>query len=149
MTEQKLTIGPTLTVRRTFPSSRLKIFRAWTTPQALEKWFKPFGMSITVAYLELRVGGSFRFDYLESDACTSSVTGTYLEIVEPQKLSFTWSSPSLDHNETVVTIRFEERENGTEMILTQSGFLQDELVGKHVQGWQSAFEVLDRVLASE
>jgi uncharacterized protein YndB with AHSA1/START domain len=146
MSEQTPQTGPSLTVRRIFPVARLKVFRAWTSPQALQKWFKPFGNSIIVGYFDLRVGGSFRFDYQIPGSPTSSITGTYLEIVEPQKLAFTWSSPATGDKDTVVTVQFEERDIGTEVILTHSRFPFEEMVEAHVQGWQSAIEGLGQAL---
>ncbi len=146
MCESKLQISPGVMVKRTFPISRLKVFRAWTSPQALEAWFKPFGIEITVGYFDLRVGGSFRFDFQQLSHHTSSITGTYLEIVEPQKLAFTWSSPMTGDKDTLVTVQFEERDGGTEVILTHSRFLLDKMIEKHIQGWQTAIEELGRVI---
>jgi uncharacterized protein YndB with AHSA1/START domain len=149
MSEQTSPTGPNLTIRRIFPAARPKVFRAWTSPQALQKWFKPFGNSIIVGYFDLRVGGSFRFDYQLPGRPTSSVTGTYLEIVEPQKLAFTWSSPVTGDKDTLITVQFEERDNGTEVILTHSRFPREEMVEAHLQGWQSAIEELGRALTSQ
>ena len=52
----------TLVLRRIFPATRHRVFQAWIEPKALEQWFRPLGMSVTVSKLEARVGGSFRFD---------------------------------------------------------------------------------------
>ena len=71
----------TLVLRRTFTASRQRVFRAWITPRALESWFRPRGMGVTVSSLEARVGGSFRFDLEDG----SSIVGTYLHIVPPGK----------------------------------------------------------------
>ena len=147
MNEQKSSVIPSLTIRRVFPVGRHKVFRAWTSPQALQKWFKPFGTEIRVAYFDLRVGGSFRFDFQPAGQPPACVTGTYVEIVEPQKLSFTWSSPVTGGKDTLVVIQFEERDNGTEVTLTHSRFLLDEMVQKHVEGWQIVLEELDLMLS--
>ncbi len=77
----------TLVLRRTFTASRERVFRAWITPRALEHWLRPRGMSLTVCSLDARVGGSFRFE-LENG---TSIVGTYLHMVPPEKLAFTWS----------------------------------------------------------
>jgi uncharacterized protein YndB with AHSA1/START domain len=138
--------NPTLTVRRFFPVARPRVFRAWTNPQALPKWFKPFGLTISVSHFDLRVGGSFRFDFL-ANGRPSAVTGTYLEIIEPQKLSFTWSSLATGDKDTLVVIQFEERANGTEIILTHSRFWHEEMLANHLEGWQSALEELGQLLA--
>ena len=46
----------TLVLRRTFEASRARVFRAWITPRALEQWFRPRGISMTVRSLDARVG---------------------------------------------------------------------------------------------
>jgi uncharacterized protein YndB with AHSA1/START domain len=92
----------TLVLRRTFMASRQRVFRAWIEPKALEHWLRPRGMSVTVRSLETRVGGSFRFD-LENGG---SIAGTYLQIVQPKKLVFTWSGEAAQDRETLVMLEF-------------------------------------------
>jgi Activator of Hsp90 ATPase homolog 1-like protein len=62
----------TLVLRRTFTADRVRVFRAWITPAALESWFRPRGMSMTVRSLDVRVGGSFRFDLEDSSSVQPS-----------------------------------------------------------------------------
>ena len=57
---------------------------------------------MTVRSLDARVGGSFCFE-LENG---SSITGTYLQIVPPEKLVFAWSVGAAPGQETVVTLDF-------------------------------------------
>src|SRR5690242_14564601 len=91
----------TLTLRRTFASAREQGFRAWTERQALQQWFRPMGKGVTISKLELWVGGSFRFDLEDG---SDAIVGTYLEIVRPEKLIFTWSNGVTRGEETVVTV---------------------------------------------
>jgi len=94
-----------LTVRRTFPATRERVFRAWTQPEALLQWFRPEGKRVIISKLEVQVGGSFCFDVADGG---DSLVGTYLEIIRPEKLVFTWSSAATDDQETVVTVEFIE-----------------------------------------
>ena len=73
----------TVEVKRIFSATREQVFRAWTEAQALERWFKPMGRSTTVKVLDLRVGGSFRFDMTNPGAPNIVITGYYVEIVRP------------------------------------------------------------------
>src|SRR5258707_13211466 len=104
----------TLVLRRAFTASRQRVFRAWITPRALEHWLRPRGMSMTVRSLEARVGGSFCFDVEDG----SSIVGTYLHIVPPEKLVFTWSGRVTQERETVVTLDFLDQGPVTEVVLT-------------------------------
>ncbi len=133
----------TLVLRRTFPASRQRVFRAWLEPKALEAWFKPRGMSITVSMLEAYVGGSFRFD-LENGDC---IFGIYLHIVSPEKLVFTWSGNAIQGKETIVTLDFLERDSVTEVVLTQEWLDAPELRQLFEFGWQTMLNALAEVLS--
>jgi uncharacterized protein YndB with AHSA1/START domain len=69
---------------------------------------------MNVCELDARVGGSFRFE-LENG---NSIVGTYLLIVPPERLSFTWSSSIAAYQEMVVTVDFVDRGHQTEVVLT-------------------------------
>jgi uncharacterized protein YndB with AHSA1/START domain len=107
----------TLVLRRTFTASRQRVFRAWITPRALEYWLRPRGKSVTVRSLDAREGGSFCFELEDG----SSIVGTYLQIVPPEKLVFTWSGEAKQGRETVVTLDFLDHGPVTEIVLTHEG----------------------------
>jgi uncharacterized protein YndB with AHSA1/START domain len=134
----------TLVLLRTFEASRARVFRAWITPKALEQWLRPRGMRMTVRSLDAQVGGSFRFE-LENG---SSIIGTYLEIVPPEKLVFTWSAGAAPGQETVVTLDFLEQGAVTELVLTHEHLDSPERYVVAQGGWSSVFDALASVLSS-
>ena len=134
----------TLVLRRTFTASRIRVFRAWIEPEALEHWLRPRGMSMTVSNLEARVGGSFRFN-LENGG---SIFGTYLQIVPPEKLVFTWSGEVIQGRETVVTLDFLDKGPVTEVVLTHERLSTPELRALAGSGWPSLLDALADVLSS-
>ncbi len=134
----------TLVLRRAFTASRQRVFRAWITPRALEHWFRPRGMGMTVSSLEARVGGSFRFDLEDG----SSIVGTYLHIVPPEKLVFTWSGGATQGRETVVTLDFLEQGAVTEVVLTHEGLSTEAMRALVEGGWPSLLDALAEVLSS-
>ena len=134
----------TLVLRRAFTATRLRVFRAWIEPEALEHWLRPRGMSVTVRALDARVGGSFRFE-LENG---SSIVGTYLHIVPPEKLVFTWSGEATQSRETVVTLDFLDHGPVTEIVLTHEGLSTPELRALVEGGWPSLLAALAEVLSS-
>ena len=135
----------TLVLRRTFTASRERVFRAWITPRALEHWFRPRGMRVTVRSLEARVGGSFRFD-LENGG---SIVGTYLHVVPPEKLVFTWSGEATQDRETIVTLDFLDQGSVTEVVLTHERLDTPERRALAGAGWPSLLDVLASVLSSD
>ena len=128
----------TLVLRRTFTASRERVFRAWITPEALESWLRPRGMSMTVRSLDARVGGSFRFDLEDG----SSIVGTYLQIVPPEKLVYTWSGGATQGRETVVTLDFLDQGPVTEVVLTHEGLSTPERRALAEGGWPSLLDAL-------
>jgi len=134
----------TLVLRRTFTASRERVFRAWIEPEALEHWLRPRGMSMTVRSLDARVGGSFRFDLEDG----SSMIGTYLQIIPPEKLVYTWSGGEAQSWETVVTLDFLDHGAVTEIVLTHEGLSTPERRARAAGGWPSLFDALASVLSS-
>ena len=135
----------TLVLRRTFTATRQRVFRAWITPVALESWFSLRGMAVTVRSLDARVGGSFRFEVEDG----SLVTGTYLQIVPPEKLVFTWSGGTRQDRETVVTLDFLDQGAVTEVVLTHERLGTPEMRALVEGGWPSLLDALAAVLSSD
>jgi uncharacterized protein YndB with AHSA1/START domain len=134
----------TLVLRRTFTASRQRVFRAWITPRALEYWLRPRGKSVTVRSLDARKGGSFCFELEDG----SSIVGTYLHIVPPEKLVFTWSGEAKQGRETVVTLDFLDHGPVTEIVLTHEGLSTPERRALAEGGWPSLLDALASVLSS-
>lgn len=51
----------TLVIERSFRASPAQVYRAWTDPEALPRWFGPSGFSCETHVMDLRVGGEWRF----------------------------------------------------------------------------------------
>lgn len=134
----------TLVLRRTFNASRERVFRAWITPRALEHWLKPRGKNMTVRSLDAREGGSFHFELEDG----SSLIGTYLQFVPPEKLVYTWTGGAAQGSETVVTLDFFDLGTVTELVLTHEGLNTEALRALVEGGWPSMLNALDMVVSS-
>jgi uncharacterized protein YndB with AHSA1/START domain len=65
------------------------VWKAWTDPVHLAKWWGPRGFSASRCELDLRVGGSLRVDMQHPDGTVRPMIGKFLEIVPPERLVFT------------------------------------------------------------
>jgi uncharacterized protein YndB with AHSA1/START domain len=142
--------GITLVVRRTIKAPREKVFRAWTEPEELKKWFGPEGMECTSAEMDLRVGGSYRISIQDDKGETHDVGGVYREIRPPERLTFTWkweNMPELAGVETLVTLEFAAKGNETELTLTHEHFPSEKARDEHTGGWSTTFDCLEKFLA--
>lgn len=133
----------TLVLRRVFAASRQRVFRAWIEPEALESWFRPKGMRVTVRALDARVGGSFCFE-LENG---NTIVGTYLHFVPPEKLVFTWSGAAAQIQGSVVTLDFLDQGPMTEVVLTHEGLSTPEMRALVSTGWPSLLDALTDALS--
>jgi uncharacterized protein YndB with AHSA1/START domain len=134
----------TLVLRRTFRASRKRVFQAWITPRALEQWLRPRGKSMTVRALDARTGGSFCFELEDG----SSLIGTYLEFVPPEKLVYTWTGGAALSMNTIVTLDFIDHGPVTELVLTHEGLNTEAIRALVEGGWPGLLDALDRLLSS-
>jgi uncharacterized protein YndB with AHSA1/START domain len=135
-----------LHLRHTFAATPEQVFRAWTEPKALEQWFRPMGLRVTVVILDLRVGGEYRFQLHHQEDEHSSITGTYLEITPPTRLAFTWITEATHGEQTIVTLDFVEHCGLTEVHLTHDRLLDEATVLTHRTGWESCIDRIADVL---
>jgi uncharacterized protein YndB with AHSA1/START domain len=134
----------TLVLRRTFTAPRQRVFRAWTEPQALQNWFRPRGLKMTIRKLDVQVGGSFHFDLGDGN----SIVGTYLHIAPPEKLVLTWSGEAIQGHETIVTLDFLDQGPVTEVVLTHERLNTPELLTMFGSGWSDVLDALAEVLST-
>lgn len=148
MANPKTSPATTLRVARTFAASREKVFRAWTDPEELKKWFGPVGYSTLIAEVDLRVGGKYRLGMRKlPDGDIFYLTGTYREVRTPEKLVYTWfweNEPEL--GETFVTVEFRARGNSTEVVVTHELFPNQKMRDDHDKGWNSCLDRLVQAL---
>lgn len=140
----------TLTVRRSYPAARERLFEAWTDPEIMRKWFSPEGLTNPAVDVDLRVGGAYRIEMLGPDGRRPVAIGTYKEVTHPERLVFTWgweeASDEAHTGETVVTVEFFDQDGNTEVVITHGGFATEDACTGHEQGWTSTLEGLARVI---
>ncbi len=102
-----------------------QVYDAWLDPQQVRHWLaaalKSFGLSGEIHRVEIdsRVGGKFLFSDLR-DGREARHWGTWLELVRPNKLVFTWIvSESEAANPSIVTLAMQSSDNGCDVTLVQ------------------------------
>ena len=139
-----------VTISSVFKVSPQRLFKAWTEPDELKKWFGPEGMECTIAEMDLRTGGSYRFSIRNNEGGTHVVGGVYQEIRPPEKLVYTWqweNLPDFEGVEMLVTLDFGENGNETELTLTQEKLPDEKARDAHNQGWNGCLDCLEKFLA--
>ncbi len=109
-----------LTITRTFAAPRALVWRAWTDPKQLAKWWGPHGFSNPVCEINLNPGGAIHIVMRAPDGTDYPMRGEFREIAPPERLVFT-SYPVDGEGRPLIdgltTVTFVERDGATEMTL--------------------------------
>jgi len=142
---------PVLAIERTFDAPRELVFKAWSDPQHLVHWYGPRGFTLPSCKLDLRPGGNWRSCMLSPEGREHWVKGVFREIVEAERLVFTYGHENEDGelgHETLVTVTFAEQGGKTKLTLRQAVFESVKERDSHRGGWNSSLDRLVEYLAN-
>lgn len=136
----------TVQVKRRFAHPPEKVFDAWLNPAQASKFLfaTPTGTMVK-SEVDARVGGGFLF-VDRRDGQDIEHVGEYQMIDRPRKLVFSFAVPQFSAERTTVSIEIRRISDGSELILTHTGVLED-YVKQTEGGWTMILESLDRTLA--
>lgn len=151
MEQAKLAERPFLNLARSYPVPPEKVWRAWTDPEAIRRWWGPGGHEpVSLAQLDVRVGGRFRIVFGGPEGREHECAGVYKEVVPNRKLVFTWTWPNTTpERESLVTITFRATNGGTELDFRHEQFFEEAVRDGHKQGWSESFVKLEQFLRNQ
>lgn len=82
--------GGDLVFERTFHASREQVWKAFTDPDLIPRWWGPHGTTTTVVEMDVRPGGSWRYVSSANDRDDVTFYGQYLEIEPPERFRWTF-----------------------------------------------------------
>ena len=140
-----------LVVTRTFNAPAHLVFKAWTTPELLVRWWAPasFGINLVGCEADARTGGRYRFLFdVPGQSEPMAFFGKYLEVTPPQRL--VWTNEETDDG-SVTTATFEQRDGQTHLVLhdlyPSKDALDAALASESTGAFPEQFVQLDAVLA--
>jgi len=74
--------------QRTFDVPRERVFKAWTDPNHLARWWGPKGFRSTFEEFDLKPGGAWRFVMHGPDGVDHPNHSVFEEIVAPERIVF-------------------------------------------------------------
>jgi uncharacterized protein YndB with AHSA1/START domain len=102
-----------IVLSRVLAAPRELVFRAWTDPEQLTRWFGPAGFETVSREIDLRVGGLWRFDYIAPNGQRYANRMQFLRIEAPSLLEIDHGSDRDDDPSRFrVTITFDEQSDG-------------------------------------
>jgi uncharacterized protein YndB with AHSA1/START domain len=144
-------------ITRDFDAPRDLVFRAFTTPELVKRWWHANRGDMTVAEIDLRVGGKWRY-LMVGEGFEVGFHGEYLEIVPGERIVSTEIYEGLpegvseEEGGTVNTATFTEEDGRTTVtILVQAAnkTSRDAIIESGMEdGLQDALDLLERVAVS-
>jgi uncharacterized protein YndB with AHSA1/START domain len=139
-----------LRLTRSFGVPRERLFEAWTNPEELKNWWHlGHGWKLSVAEVDLRVGGRYRIGLASSQGeAKHTVTGTFREVSVPERLVYTWivEDPRTNEQESIVTVEFHDKGSSTELVLKHDKLVNRESRQNTYDGWVTVLVGLSRLL---
>jgi uncharacterized protein YndB with AHSA1/START domain len=140
-----------LLITRIFDAPRQLVFKAWTEPEHLARWWGPAGFSIISFNGEVRSGGAWRRTMRSPEGSVFPKHGVYRDIAPPERLVFTYVSDDAEGNpgpETLVTVTFADLGGRTRLTLRQIRFESVAARDAHQAGWTGCLGRFADYLAS-
>jgi uncharacterized protein YndB with AHSA1/START domain len=151
-----------LVITRVFDAPRELVWKAWTDPEHLMRWWGPKYFTSPACKIDLRVGGKYLFCMRSPEGKDFWSTGVYREIVEPERIVWTdsfadekgnpvpasyYGMPGDWPEEMLVTVTFEERQGKTKLTLRHAGHPAE--IGEMAEaGWNGSLDKLAETLSA-
>ena len=149
-----------LVITRILDAPRELVFKAWTDPEHVMRWWGPEHYTSPACRIDLRVGGSYLFSMRSPEGQEYWSTGEYQEIVPSERIVYTDHFADADGNivppshygmpgvpdETVITLTFEDLEGKTRMTLRHAPAPAAPMDEMARMGWNQSFDKLAATL---
>lgn len=151
-----------LVITRIIDAPRERVWKAWTEPEQIKRWWGPKDFTAPVVQIDLREGGKYLLSMKSPEGEEYWSTGVYKKIVENEKLVITDSFADKDGNlvpatyyglsanfpeETRIVVTFESQDgNITNLTLTQVGLPVGEVLDQTKSGWNESLDKLEQSL---
>jgi len=145
-------------ITREFDAPRHLVWEAFTTPELVKRWWNAKRGEMTVAEIDLQVGGKWRYVMVTPDGFEVGFHGEYREVVPGERIvsTETYEGVPEDVSEedatTINTASFEETDGRTTLtILVQASSKEsrDAIIASGMEdGLQDALDLLEEVAVS-
>jgi uncharacterized protein YndB with AHSA1/START domain len=139
-------------ITREFDAPRHLVYRAWTTPELVKRWWSGGHGEVTIAEIDLRVGGMWRYVMIANEGFEVGFHGEYREIVPDERIVSTEVYEGMPEGEALNTLTLAEEDGRTTMsILVQHSCKEhrDAHIDSGMEaGMQKSMDLLEQVAVS-
>lgn len=137
-----------LTIVRVIEAPPEAVFAAFVEPDKIALWWGPDDGPVLSAEVEPRIGGRFHIRFrLAEDGSEHGSSGTFEAFEPPHRLAMSWAWDGDDGPRSRVDVTLRPVEGGTEVTLVHSRLGDANTRDEHQQGWEGAFDKLERKAA--
>ena len=104
-------------ITREFDAPRHLVYRAWTTPELVRRWWSGRRGEVTVAEIDLRVGGRWRYVMASEGGGEVAFHGEYREIVPNERIVYTEVLDGTPGARALTTVTFAEAAGRTTLAI--------------------------------
>ena len=153
-----------ITITMIFDAPPQIVWKAWTEPEGVKRWWGPNGFTAAVSKLDFRVGGTYLYCMRSPDGQDFCSTGEYREIIKNQRIVATDNFADEEGNvvpashygmsgkwplELLVTLNFQEQNGKTRFTLQHEGIPAGENRDLAEEGWRESLNKLAEYLKTE
>jgi uncharacterized protein YndB with AHSA1/START domain len=139
-------------ITREFEAPRHLVYRAWTTPELVKRWWSGGHGEVTIAEIDLRVGGIWRYVLIANEGFEVGFHGEYREIVPDERIVSTEVYEGMPEGEALNTLTLTEEDGRTTLsILVQHSCKEhrDAHINSGMEaGMQKSMDLLEQVAVS-
>jgi uncharacterized protein YndB with AHSA1/START domain len=143
-------------ITREFDAPKHLVYKAWTTPDLVKRWWHANRGEVTIAEIDLRVGGKWRYVMITPEGFEVGFHGEYREIVANERLvsteAFEGAQSDYPGQETLNTATFSEADGQTTLTIlveAPSKQIRDAIIDSGMEdGLQDALDLLEQVAVS-
>ena len=139
-------------ITREFAAPKHLVFKAWTTPELVMRWWSGHRGQMTLAEIDFRVGGRWRYVMTASGGYEVAFHGEYREIVPDERIVNTEVYEAMPDGEALNIVTFTEAGGRTTLeLLTQveSREVRDMILASGMEGgMQEQMDLLEQLAMS-
>jgi uncharacterized protein YndB with AHSA1/START domain len=140
-----------IVTQRVLDAPRERVWRAFTDPELIPRWWGLRSMRTIVAELELRPGGRWRFVQRDADGAETGFRGVYRELTPPERLVYTFEWEGMPGHVLVDTATFEDHGEQTKVVVSSlfhTSAERDGMLSSDMErGLNESYAMLDELLA--
>ena len=154
--------GREIVIERIFDAPLELVWKTWTEPTRIMRWWGPTNFSCPVAKSDFRVGGEYLYCMRTPEGNDTWSGGTFREIVPMERIvatdhfadehgnripASTYGLEGEWPDDLLVTVTFEDLDGKTKLTLRHAGFPAGEMPGMATEGWNQSLDKLAESLS--